>query len=403
MNIEDRFIKNIEFSFFDKVRKENRTLNIVEHDKIDLVYTKEEDESINVFGEVLKIGVNNINTADGNKEKQLYIVVVSYDYYSIANLHHIPLNSINTIININHAIKPCGFSNVICADESVVLVRIGNDGFEYTDDGRLWKGVNGSGTGTGNSGITADEVNNIVNDKINNKTKYTGKATVNVGGIAAGTSFVNKNITEVINDILNPYCKPRISLTLEPNTFLYEKGTSTSDIILKSHITKTSEDITKIELFVNNEMKQLLNTPSQIEDDKVYTYNCGKFNKNAIFKVVAYDKRSNNESTTSIEFVVPCYYGIINRDITKDNIKYTDFVSLNKRLSKSKEFTYTNINMTNKKLLYAYPSSYGDITSIKDNNGFNYLSGYDKVVIDEWNIYIAKNTGTLSNGIMKYT
>lgn len=55
--------------------------------------------------------------------------------------------------------------------------------------------------------------------------------------------------------------------------------------------------------------------------------------------------------------------------------------------------------------MYAYPLNYGDLSSIKDANGFDGIGGYTKSVVAingiNYNVYVQKLPATVSNG--KYT
>lgn len=59
------------------------------------------------------------------------------------------------------------------------------------------------------------------------------------------------------------------------------------------------------------------------------------------------------------------------------------------------------VTQNNQKLVYAYPAYFGDLTSIKDGNGFQGFSGYTKKTVDvngaTYNVYI-QNTAATANG-----
>lgn len=79
-------------------------------------------------------------------------------------------------------------------------------------------------------------------------------------------------------------------------------------------------------------------------------------------------------SAPTIIPVAPSYYGVINNPPTN----MSELTSLNKRVSNSKNLTYDNITLNNQHIVYAYPSSLGTITSIKDGNNFEYINSYTK-------------------------
>ena len=72
--------------------------------------------------------------------------------------------------------------------------------------------------------------------------------------------------------------------------------------------------------------------------------------------------------------MAPSYYGVINNPPTN----MSELTSLTKRISNNKNLTYDNITLNNQHIVYAYPSSLGTITSIKDGNNFEYINSYTK-------------------------
>lgn len=92
-----------------------------------------------------------------------------------------------------------------------------------------------------------------------------------------------------------------------------------------------------------------------------------------------------------------CYYGVVANDFVTDseNIKQLSSV-----LQSSNNFT--NVFSTSyQKILYAYPSEFGDISSIKDQNQFEIRESFEKktVIIDniQYNVYILKDASSVDN------
>lgn len=78
-------------------------------------------------------------------------------------------------------------------------------------------------------------------------------------------------------------------------------------------------------------------------------------------------------ASVNVQFVLPSYSGAIAAD--KDTITADDILAMTKRVSANKNFT-TTVNLTNQKLVYAYPKSFGSLSSIKDANNFEYIDSY---------------------------
>lgn len=150
----DRKLKNIQFSFIDKSTKQSRTVNLIEHDNIDVKYYNAKNKIVHTYGEIIKIG----EYSDSGKK---YILVLDYDYYADPNIHSIDLSKLYTIVNVVHSSEPYSFSPVYCADETVALVRAEGNTFEFSTNGRDWIEVHG-----GSEGITRHEVEEMIDAAI---------------------------------------------------------------------------------------------------------------------------------------------------------------------------------------------------------------------------------------------
>lgn len=91
------------------------------------------------------------------------------------------------------------------------------------------------------------------------------------------------------------------------------------------------------------------------------------------------------------------YFGVVDNDfeITEQNIKDT----VEQFVSTSRAYTSKNVAMDYQKTLYAYPKSYGELTSIKDANGFEYLLSYTREEIsinsEDYYVYILTDAATI--------
>ena len=188
-----------------------------------------------------------------------------------------------------------------------------------------------------------------------------------VGGITAGTTFDNKSLSSILNDLFYPYVAPVVSASSTPNGGVYEKGTSVSVSQITVSITKKSEEITKVEIFDgklslgSKEDGKTGNVVFPLEDISVNT------NKNFTAKVTDAKNKTVTANTGTFTFVYPYYYGVI--ESTEDPNE-----SLVKGLSKiiqtkgNKSFTFSS---NNQKMVIAYPKSYGALSRIIDPNQFD--------------------------------
>lgn len=106
-------------------------------------------------------------------------------------------------------------------------------------------------------------------------------------------------------------------------------------------------------------------------------------------------KAGNITSSATVRAYAPTYYGVIeNNSITESDIS-----KLTKVVNTSKSNTIT-VSLTKQRVVFMYPKSFGDITSIKDVNNFDYINSYTLSTITyndvEYNVYILTDPVTIS-------
>lgn len=97
------------------------------------------------------------------------------------------------------------------------------------------------------------------------------------------------------------------------------------------------------------------------------------------------DGTVKSASTSTISFTNYSYYGVVDENV---NISEIDVTKLTKVLKSSKSHS-TTVTLNNQKNCYIYPSSYGLLTSIKDNKNYELINSYlkESIVIDGVNYY----------------
>ena len=94
-------------------------------------------------------------------------------------------------------------------------------------------------------------------------------------------------------------------------------------------------------------------------------------------------------------------------DVAPADVTETVVHTLTTDLTAKKDYSYTGITMTNRRVCYAYPASYGNLSSIKDKNGYEVIGSYTKTTqtVDgvSYNVYTMTSTGSLSNGSMQFS
>ena len=220
------------------------------------------------------------------------------------------------------------------------------------------------------------------------------------------------SINEKINSSLSifdeppTYTKPTIGIALSKSNIEHSK---TYDIsISAAFIQNDAGDITGYKVYKNNSVIFESSSISSYTDTITMqhgesityktevTYANGPI-KNTLLGMPYPSTSIKSGSITSsgiIKAYALSYYGVI------DGSEFIDTNGLTSKLRTSKSDTII-ISLTNQRIIYMYPKSFGDLTSIKDANNFDYINSYtlsNATVNDvEYNIYILTDPVTINN------
>ena len=209
---------------------------------------------------------------------------------------------------------------------------------------------------------------------------WTEPTTEAVGGIEVGyvPPVDGISVKEFLYNMTHPFVYPTISMQLETADGVFEKNTSKT----LSKIVLTSTDGTKVAFEENNPSifvagVQLTDPTDKVTtsvDKKTYTRELASpivMNGTADKKVVAKVELNGKEISTekSYEFIYPFYAASLTGNIVSE-YNNTLFVDSNKILTKKSNqvVSYTHAN---KVMAFAYPSEYGALSKIVDQNGFD--------------------------------
>lgn len=193
----------------------------------------------------------------------------------------------------------------------------------------------------------------------------------------------NKVITEQINNINKVLFPLNISVS---GGGLFEKRT-TQDITVSWDVKKGNNNI----------------VPDTITVNDVNVNNTSKFKQfNSVTSNTTYTVKAIKDNVTvggsvSAIFVNPSYFGAVSDSFipTEDNIK-----ELSKNVKNTKNYTGIT-TLDNGKVCYAYPKSFGALTSIKDSNGFEYIQSYVRTELTIWGesywVYVLKDATTIDD------
>lgn len=206
-------------------------------------------------------------------------------------------------------------------------------------------------------------------------------------------SFDTDTLKETLDQIvLISYAAPGVALTASGSGTVREKGAAFTSSTLTAAVTKRSDDIARIQFFLNGvsiyDENPALNLGS---GNTVYNW-LGSFSDNSTFRVDVTDTGASGgpstvSSSVNFTFVYPYYSGSAAPGRTAAQVAALtkDIRTSNANLNKS--FTMANGDV----YYFAYPASYGALTSILDENGFE--------TIGDWTLRTENITGLDGNAV----
>lgn len=228
------------------------------------------------------------------------------------------------------------------------------------------------------------------------------------GGIAAGETFENVPISEMLDKILYPWVAPTVSATITSpsNGGVKEKGDTQNVTSIRVAVNKKSSSITKVEIF--DGASSLGNKTDGVSNGGTFDFTVDvdvSTDKGFQAKVTDSTGKITSANTGSFTFVYPYYWGTVSSgaEVNQALVK-----GLTKQIvtKGQKQVTY---DLNNNCACFAYPAAYGDLKSIKDPNNFEVLGTFTKTVIQvqgldgtqqNYNVYV--NDASTASGF-KFT
>lgn len=230
----------------------------------------------------------------------------------------------------------------------------------------------------------------------------------NLGGINKGDTFQNKTVSQMFDKILYPHIPHNIEASTHPiSSGIFEIGQTKNITNFTIDANGGSNKITNIQIYDNdtkiidfpNNMNTLsFNIPKSINisSDKQYT-----------IKVTDDTGYIHSVKTGKISFVYPIYYGAIDWNT---NIPNEIQIKESKKKIVPKQDNDIKFTCNNQKILFAYPSSYGDLNNIIDMNGLDITNIFHKNLVKialnnneiYYNTYISDNSITIYNFSIKF-
>lgn len=266
--------------------------------------------------------------------------------------------------------------------------------------------------GKGISGVRIDENSHLIctmtdgteidGGLIGSALKDDLECNVTLGGVKSGDKFLaGTSLEEVIRKILTVYQKPGASITISPATVVYDVVSETlANLVINAVASKKSKDITKVEWYSGSELINTKTDGVSAGGTFAYTYSPSTpIKQTTKFTVKVSDADNAVSVEVTVYFVAKSYWGIVAESVsspTESDIK----ALANNDLRTKKGLTYSDILMTNSRIVYAYPKSFGALTSIVSKEGYDYMNSYAQttVTVDgiDYYCYTLKDAASIS-------
>lgn len=221
---------------------------------------------------------------------------------------------------------------------------------------------------------------------------------IEVGGIPSGATIAkDTTLTQLAKRMFVKETAPTATFTAS-GSGVKEVGTSvtpTLQLVINNAGTGTP---VSIEFYSGS---TLLDTQSYVAGTNTYNYTMeSEITTTTTVKGVLKYKKSDNtdgsvEKSATYTFVMASYSGAVATAPTDK----AGIIALTKNVKNTKALT-TTFNLNNQRSCYCYPASFGNLTSIKDANNFEYINSYTKttVAVDgvNYNVYTLTDPVTAS-------
>lgn len=249
-------------------------------------------------------------------------------------------------------------------------------------------------------------------DYVNEKISQIGPGGGGGGMTDEEREQLEKNTSDIstilgIVDTPPTYTKPTLSISFNTSTLEHNKATSVT--ITPNFKQNDAGSVSKYVLYKNGTEIFNNTTISAYTDSATITHN-GSTSYNATVTYgdgpikntllgIPYPntsvKAGNVSASGTIRAYALSYYGVINSSTITEN----DISSLSSRLSSSKSYTYT-ASLSEQRIIYMYPQSFGTLTSIKDANNFDYINSYTRTTLSyngvDYYVYILTDPVTIT-------
>jgi hypothetical protein len=289
-------------------------------------------------------------------------------------------------VTINDIFYPSRYQNSLASNGQVL---------EYYNGQMIWSNSGSTNIDTFSSSGTFSIYGSpiLLNGSPTTYTNAT-PTSATVGGIASGTTFSNVALVDMFTALLYPYVAPSVSITLtavsspsvvnNSTSYVIAEYNSISSLTYNYNITKKSKNLTYIYSPTSADSWKggtppLLLGPTRLSGSSIMGTASYSGLASYSYSLSVTDGSATSSTTAQLKYVYPYFYGVSSTPLTSFNPINT--LGLTKIIQEVGT-TSVLLSGSNVKIYFMYPSSYADLSSIKDTStGYDYISSFTKTTI----------------------
>ena len=180
-------------------------------------------------------------------------------------------------------------------------------------------------------------------------------------------NFSSTSLEDTLNKIINfAYTAPLISLSCSPSQAIREKGTSVAAVTMSATTTRRSDDITGVTHYRNGVLVDTEAAPAAGGGVESFVESTPFTDTMTFYSRVSDGTSTIQSNTVTYSYAYPYYSGAGAVGLSAAAVAALTKDVRASTASLNKSFTAANGNV----YYFAYPASYGALTSILDENGF---------------------------------
>lgn len=226
---------------------------------------------------------------------------------------------------------------------------------------------------------------------------------------------IGKTAQQVLLDVAQEFVGPSIGFGITSGT-IKEKGVAVTSVSMNYSTAPNSAIVTLRKLLKN---ATVINNPvsdvgsfTDIPVNIIFSNNSGD---RTYSYQVDYSNASTQTSSNTIEFYAPSFYGTgsVNALISVTTIAQLDAaLASSKEIRTSRSKSNVTFNPVLSRYFFVYPSAFGNLASIIDQNSFNITAGFtlsnkvitlaDGITNETYNVYISNTDTSQTNFVITF-